>query len=71
MKILKLLDPVAILKNVPQKMVVLGQVGTIVEELALGVFEVEFCNNFGETIAQFAVEAEDLLLLHYQLEYID
>lgn len=48
---------------------VFGQVGTIVEELAEGVFEVEFANKLGETIAEFAVKIEDLMLLHYELEF--
>ncbi|MFM9837976.1 MAG: DUF4926 domain-containing protein [Cyclobacteriaceae bacterium] len=65
---LKLLDTVAILKDVPEKKVVFGQVGTIVEELVEGVFEVEFANRFGETISEFAVKSEDLMLLHYEME---
>jgi Domain of unknown function (DUF4926) len=65
---LKLLDTVAILKDVPERKIVFGQVGTIVEELAEGVFEVEFANKFGETISEFAVKSEDLMLLHYEME---
>jgi hypothetical protein len=65
---LKLYDTVAILKDLPEKKVVFGQVGTIVEELAEGVFEVEFANKFGETISEFAVKSEDLMLLHYEME---
>lgn len=61
---IKLYDTVAILKDLPEKKVVFGQVGTIVEELAEGVFEVEFANKLGETIAEFAVKNEDLMLLH-------
>ena len=68
---LKLFDTVAILKNLPEKKLVLGQVGTIVEILETEVFEVEFCNKAGETIAEFAVKAEDLMLLHYELEFAE
>ena len=39
---LKLFDTVAILKDISEKKVVFGQVGTIVEELETDVFEVEF-----------------------------
>ncbi len=66
---LKLYDTVAILKYLPEKKVVFGQVGTIVEELATDVFEVEFADKFGETIAEFAVKGEDLMLLHYEMEF--
>ena len=66
---LKLFDVVAILKDYPDKKVVFGQVGTIVEELQDGVFEVEFANKSGETISEFAVKSEDLILLHYEMEY--
>lgn len=48
---------------------VFGQVGTIVEKLADGVFEVEFADKFGETIAEFAVSQQDLMLLHYEMEF--
>ncbi len=65
---LKLLDTVAILKDLPEKKVVFGQVGTIVEKLTEGIFEVEFADKFGETIAEFAVKKEDLMLLHYEME---
>lgn len=64
---LKLFDVVAFLKDYPEKMVVFGQVGTIVEELQDGVFEVEFANRSGETISEFAVKADDLMLLHYEI----
>jgi hypothetical protein len=68
---LKLFDTVAILKDIPNKKVVFGQVGTIVEILSEGVFEVEFADKLGETISEFAVKSEDLMLLHYELEYAE
>jgi hypothetical protein len=68
---LKLFDTVAILKDLPEKKVVFGQVGTIVELLSDGVFEVEFADKFGETISEFAVKSEDLMLLHYELDYAE
>jgi hypothetical protein len=65
----KLLDTVAILKEMPQHRVLSGQVGTIVEILSDVDYEVEFCDKNGETIAEFSVPADDLLLLHHSLEY--
>ena len=61
---MKILDAVALLKDIPQKQLKRGQLGTIVEELADGVFEVEFADRSGRTIALLAVKAEDLLQLH-------
>lgn len=65
---LKLLDPVALLKDFPERRLVLGQVGTIVEILGNGVYEVEFTNKSGETIVECAIKLNDLMLLHYELE---
>ena len=65
---LKILDVVALLKNMPEKNLIMGQVGTIVEVLTENVYEVEFASNKGETIALAAVDSENLLLLHYELE---
>lgn len=63
---IKLLDVVALLKNASEDGLVLGQVGTVVEILAPGVFEVEFSNTSGETIAMLTVEDKDLILLHFE-----
>lgn len=64
---LKLFDTVAILKDMPEKKVVYGQVGTVVEVLADDVFEVEFADKNGETIAEFAIRSKDLMILHHEL----
>jgi hypothetical protein len=61
----KLLDVVALLEDRPDKGLRRGQVGTVVEELAAGVFEVEFSDNNGRTYALTALHAEQLILLHY------
>jgi hypothetical protein len=66
-KSFKLLDSVAILREVPEQKVLMGQVGTIVEILAEDIYEVEFTDQSGETIAEFAVHGRDLLLLHHTL----
>ena len=64
---LKVLDVVAILRDIPEKKLVKGQVGTIVEKWDNNVFEVEFCNTKGETLALAQIGDRDLLLLHYQI----
>lgn len=63
----KLLDVVALLEDEPKRGLLRGQVGTAVEQLALNVFEVEFCDNDGKTYATIAVPAEKLLVLHHEV----
>ncbi|MCW3125670.1 MAG: hypothetical protein JWO03_1328 [Bacteroidetes bacterium] len=65
---LKILDVVALLRDIPEQNLVKGQVGTIVEIWDAGVFEVEFSNTNGETLALAQINEKDLLLLHYQLK---
>ena len=43
-----------------------GQVGTVVELLAPEVFEVEFCDEAGRTYMSKALNASQLMLLHYK-----
>jgi hypothetical protein len=43
---------VALLHDLPEKGLLRGQVGTVVDGLAPGVFEVEFCDNDGRTYAR-------------------
>lgn len=66
MNTIKLLDVVALMKDVPEKGLKRGQVGTVVEKWAEGVFEVEFSNKQGQSIAFLAAEEKDLLLLHFE-----
>ena len=61
------LDVVALLHDLPDNNIVKGQVGTIVEKLDDNVFEVEFCNSNGETIAIETLQAKELFLLHFEL----
>ena len=65
---LKLLDTVALLKDMRDERLVKGQVGTIVEELDEGVYEVEFADKQGRTITSLAITAEELMLLHFETE---
>ncbi len=61
-----LLDVVALLEDVPERGLVRGQVGTVVEKLASGVFEVEFSDNNGRTYATLAAPADKLLVLRHE-----
>jgi len=63
---LKLLDVVALLEDQPAEGLVAGQVGTVVEVLAPGVFEVEFLDSQGRTVALAEFKREQLLLLKHQ-----
>jgi hypothetical protein len=63
---IQLLDVVALIEDLPERGLRRGQVGTVVEALAPGVFEVEFSDDMGRTYAQLAVRAEQLLVLRYQ-----
>ncbi len=60
------LDVVALLEGVPERGLVRGQVGTVVEKLAPGVFEVEFSDNNGRTYATLAAPADKLLVLRHE-----
>lgn len=66
-KPLQLLDVVALLTEIPDEKLSIGQVGTIVEELADNVYEVEFADAKGRTLTTCAVEAKDLLKLRHEL----
>jgi hypothetical protein len=63
---IELLDVVALTVDLPDKGLLRGQVGTVVETLAPGVFEVEFSDDQGLTYAQLALRDDQLLVLHYQ-----
>ncbi len=65
-KKLKLLDTVALLEDLPERDLKRGEVGAIVEILAPGAFEVEFCDDDGQTYAVFALRADQVILLHNQ-----
>ena len=62
---LELLTVVALLEDITSRNLVRGQVGTIVEHLAPGVYEVEFSDDGGRAYASMPVRASQLLqLLH-------
>lgn len=66
-KPLQLLDIVALLADSSDGRLIIGQVGTIVEELTNDVYEVEFANAKGRTLTTCAIEAKDLLKLTHEM----
>ena len=62
---IKLLDTVALLEDLPERSLQRGQVGTVIEVLGSNVFEVEFSDNEGRTYATLAIRAEQLIVLRY------
>jgi hypothetical protein len=63
---IQLLDVVALTDDLPGNGLLRGQVGTVVETVAAGIFEVEFSDDQGRTYAQLALRDNQLLVLHYQ-----
>lgn len=61
-----LLDVVALTDDVPERGLVRGQVGTVVEILADGVCEVEFSDDDGRAYALLSLDRRQLMTLHYQ-----
>jgi len=62
---IKLLDVVAVVRDCPERQLVAGQVGTVVETLGEDAFEIEFVDDRGHTYATAALKADDLMVLHY------
>ena len=67
METVKLFDVVALLEDLPEHSLQRGQVGTVVELLASGVFEVEFSDNKGRTYASLALRSGQLMVLHHSM----
>jgi hypothetical protein len=63
---LQLLDVVAITTDLPDAGLVRGQVGTVVEVLRPGTYEIEFSDEDGRTYAQLPLREDQLLVLHYR-----
>lgn len=63
---LDMLDVVALTTDLPERGLYRGQVGTVVEILAPGVFEVEFSDDEGRTYASLALREDQLLVLRYE-----
>jgi Domain of unknown function (DUF4926) len=63
---IRLLDVVALTEDLLGRGLARGQVGTVVEALAPGVFEVEFSDDDGRSYAILALRADQLMVLHYR-----
>ena len=63
---IEILSVVALLEDMPEHGLIRGQVGTVVEVLAPGVYEVEFCDDDGRAYAMLALKAEQLMRLHHE-----
>ena len=63
---IRVLDVVALTEDIPDRGLQRGQVGTVVESLGPGVFEVEFVDNDGRTYAALPLKSSQLFVLHYQ-----
>jgi hypothetical protein len=66
MRELELLSVVALLEDIVAKGLLRGQVGTVVERLAPGVYEVEFSDDEGRTYACLPLRSDQLLQLHHE-----
>jgi hypothetical protein len=63
---IQLLDVVALTEDLPARGLCRGQVGTVVENLADGIYEVEFTDDDGRTYASLALRSDQLMVLHYR-----
>jgi len=63
-KPVELFDVVALDEDLPVHGLVRGQVGTVVETLSPGVYEVEFHDDEGNTYAMLPMKTEQLIVLH-------
>jgi hypothetical protein len=61
-----LLDVVALTGDLPGEGLTRGQVGTVVENLGPGIFEVEFTDDQGRAYAELAVREDQLMVLRYE-----
>ena len=66
METIKLLDVVALTEAFPAEGLRRGEVGTVVEQWAEGVFEVEFSDDSGVPYAFAAVPAAKLIKLYFR-----
>jgi hypothetical protein len=63
---LEILSVVALLDDMPEKGLLRGQVGTIVEMLSPRAYEVEFSDDSGKTYASLALRADQLMRLRHE-----
>jgi hypothetical protein len=63
---LELLSVVALTEDLSERGLLRGQVGTIIEKLAPGIYEVEFSDDAGQTYAMAPVPSALLMQLHHE-----
>ena len=63
---IEILSVVALVEDLPEAGLVRGQVGTVVENWAPDVYEVEFCDDHGKAYAMVALKAKQLMRLHHE-----
>ena len=63
---MEMLSVVALLEDVTEKGLLRGQVGTVVESLAPGVYEVEFSDDSGRTYASLPLRTDQLMRLYHE-----
>ncbi len=63
---IEMFSVVALLEDLPEDGLVRGQVGTVVESWAPGVYEVEFADESGKTFAMAALKPEQMIRLYYE-----
>lgn len=63
---IEMLSVVALLQDLAEHGLVRGQVGTVVEDLAPDVYEVEFCDDDGRTYAMASLQARQIMRLHHE-----
>ena len=62
---IRLLDVVALTADMPEKSLLRGQVGTVVEVYPADQYEVEFSDDQGRTYAMEAVGGDQLMAVSY------
>jgi hypothetical protein len=63
---IQLLDTVALVSDVPELGLAIGEVGAVVEVLSDDAFEIEFCDESGYTYGLHTLRAHQLVRLHTQ-----
>ncbi|MBV9302829.1 MAG: DUF4926 domain-containing protein [Acidobacteriaceae bacterium] len=66
MQLIKPFAVVALMEDLPSQKLQRGQVGTVLEELAPGVYEIEFSDMVGKTYATVALRTDQVMKLHYE-----
>ena len=63
-EVIKLFDVGALTEDLPDEGLRRGQVGSVIENYAPGVYEVEFVDKDGDTYAMLILRADQLMKLH-------